>query len=100
MGSHGVPDETFTLDMPETLAQHGSPGGRERRQGRDQAWGLCAAYSLVNVAAAWLVVDRSPIGFLAIAAGATILFLATCARWTRTGRRWANPAAPISREKE
>ena len=65
-----------------------------------QAWGLCAAYSLVNVAAAWLVVDRSPIGFLAIAAGATILFLATCARWTRTGRRWANPAAPISREKE
>jgi len=65
-----------------------------------QAWGLCAAYSLVNVAAAWLVVDRSPIGFLAISAGATILFLATCARWTRTGRRWANPAAPISREKE
>jgi hypothetical protein len=65
-----------------------------------QAWGLCAAYSLVNVAAAWLVVDRSLLGFLAIAAGATILFLATCARWTRTGWRWAEPTRLTMKEKE
>ena len=65
-----------------------------------QAWGLCAAYSLINVAAAYLVVDRSPFGFLAIAAGATILFLATCARWTRTGWRWVEPFTSADREKE
>ena len=60
-----------------------------------QAWGLCAAYSLVNVAAAWLVVDRSLLGFLAIAAGATILF----PRHLRAGRApgGAGPNQPDSR---
>ena len=65
-----------------------------------QAWGLCAAYSLINVAAAWLVVDRSPFSFLAIAAGATILFLATCSRWTRMGWRRAEPLRHNRKEKK
>ena len=67
---------------------------------RWQAWGLCAAYSLINIVAAWLVAGRSPVGFAAIALAATFLFLATCARWTHAGRRHVPAAMPHNKEDE
>ena len=60
-----------------------------------QVWGLCAAYSLANVAAALLVAERSPIGFFAIVLSATVLFLAAGVRRLRGG--WGPPR---SGEKE
>ena len=53
-----------------------------------QDWGLCAAWGLVNVAAYLVTAERSPIGFIVVAAAATVLFVALGLRRRREeGRR-------------
>ena len=53
-----------------------------------QAWLLCLVYCAVVTLAAWLLVERTIIGFVAIVVTATAAFLIVCASKTRGGWRW------------
>lgn len=53
-----------------------------------QAWAVAAAYSLVVVGGAFLILPRSRAAFVAIVLTATATLLVVCARKTRGGWRW------------
>jgi hypothetical protein len=53
-----------------------------------QGWVLCLIYCTVVTLAAWLLAERTILGFTAIVVTATIAFLLVCARKTRGGWRW------------
>ena len=53
-----------------------------------QGWLLCLAYCAVVTLAAWLLLERTIIGFVAIVVTATAAFLIVCASKTRGGWRW------------
>ena len=68
-----------------------SIGGRSGQAWGWQDWGVVAAYALIGVATVLLTTERSPIGVVAIVAGAIVLILAIGGRRRREGRR-ASPS--------
>jgi hypothetical protein len=53
-----------------------------------QGWLLSLAYCAGVTAAAWLLIERTIFGFVAVTIVATAAFLIVCASKTRGGWRW------------
>ena len=49
---------------------------------------MSLAYCAVVTGAAWLLIDRTILGFVAVTVVATAAFLVVCAAKTRGGWRW------------
>lgn len=53
-----------------------------------QAWLLCLVYCTLVTLAAWLLLPRTMLGFVAVMLVATAAFLIVCHNKTRGGWRW------------